>query len=98
MSCVITIYRLENFRDEQDWESAWKIVKQGYGTEAVCSQVIQFNEGVDEIITLLSNSLSSKTAISEVLKEESMYMSTHAFVQPQNGDAVFGINITGLAE
>jgi hypothetical protein len=81
-----------------DWLKAWQYVGANYGTDAVCRNVLHSPISPAEQIEELRKATEDKTRLWELLYKERLAGATHAFVQPIEGEALFGISLDELPE
>jgi hypothetical protein len=41
MSTTLSVYQLENFESDGNWEKAWEFAVANYGSDAICKNVAQ---------------------------------------------------------
>ena len=95
---IISVYRLETKTnaDVDDWQLMWDFVGKHYGFEAICRNIFSSKASVEDESAALDFACDSKTGLNSLLTDERASGATHAFVQPEEGGAVFGINLEHL--
>ena len=95
---VVSIYAMHPGDGYQSWQKAWEYVGDNYGTSAVCRNVLHSPISPAEQIEELRNATEDKTRLWALLHKERLAGATHAFVQPIEGGALFGISLDDLPE
>jgi hypothetical protein len=96
--CVVSVYALNPSDGYDDWLKAWQYVGANYGTDAVCRNVLHSPISPAEQIEEMRNATDDKTRLWALLHKERLAGATHAFVQPIEGEAIFGISLDELPD
>lgn len=93
---IVSVYAIPNCADEENWVSAWQVVQESYGVGAICRNILQSDAPLPDEALALEAALSHATPLNRILLEERNSGATHAFVQPEEGGAVFGVCLRSL--
>jgi|TARA_B110000503_G_scaffold139014_1_gene226364 hypothetical protein len=95
---IIALYTLETKpnADVDDWQLMWNFVGKHYGSEAICRNILRYKASVQDVSGALDQACDYKSWLNSLLTDERTRGATHAFVQPEIGEAVFGINLEHL--
>ena len=95
---VLSVYSLDTKAksDFDDWRLMWGFVGKHYGSRAVCRGIFRIEASVQDVSRALDQSCDYLSLLNSLLTDERAKGATHAFVQPEIGDAVFGINLSQL--
>lgn len=95
---IISVYKIKSDIDEKCWRAAWKIVESSYGVDAICRNIFESEASIGDEVWALETACEKRTKLTGMLLEERDSGATHAFVQPMQGEPIFGISLSNLFE
>jgi aryl-phospho-beta-D-glucosidase BglC (GH1 family) len=97
MNCTLTVYQLKSFKNDSDWEAAWKFVDLNYGNQAICRDVFTIDMPHEALSQRLTAALSVRDDFFNFLSSEIEEGATHVFVHPlPQSKPVFGLQLSQL--
>lgn len=93
---IVSVYAIQGLVDEENWVAAWQVVGESYGIGAICRNVLSSDAPLPDEALALEAALMQPTPLNKILLRERDSGATHAFVQPEEGAAVFGICLKSL--
>jgi hypothetical protein len=95
---VVSIYAMHPGDGYDSWQKAWEYVGDNYGTGAVCRNILHSPISPEDQIEELRKATNRRTKLCDLLHEELLAGATHAFVQPIEGGALFGVSLDELCD
>lgn len=92
----ISIYKINTAVEVSNWQAAWAVVENSYGIDAILRNIFESQASVEDETLALRAACEMQTNLASMQLREQSSDATHAFVQSENGNTKFGLDLNAI--